>query len=293
MAVHARLAELVAARGDEVFADPGEFRAALEDYLTDDEITPGDRNVLVDAVRLGAVRRLLELLDQGSDPRASVNEAGIALARERGSDDARRSLRATAQLGYAVGRLDEDVVRDFELAMPPPPPPPPGTATRDATHLAPPHPAPAAPTQSGVRRHLVALAGGLLVVLGLVGVGVWWFLLRADSPEEVLEKWFAARSCEDAAEWMTGAAADSIEAEIELGDESGLCATFADYASEYNVEDADERGDRATLTVEGVQHYDGSDESVPDERDFNATFDLRRIDGEWLVSNIDWTYTDE
>lgn len=310
MTLQDRLAELVAVRGAGIVADPNEFRAALDDYLTDDEIEPGDRNVLVDAVRLGAVRRLLELLDQGGEPHAAVNEAGAALARERGSDDPARSRRATALLGFALGRLDDAVVRSFDgaaAAASTPPPPPlasPRPAPPPAAPVAPPPAAPIppptrviaapepAPAGRGSRRVLLAVTGGVVLLL-VVGALGWWFLLRSESPEDGLEEWFAARTCEAAADRMTGPAEETIQAELDAGDGSELCSTFGDYASEYEVTSVDERGDRATVEVEGTQYYDGSNESTADERDFTAVFDLRRVDGEWLVSNLEWTYADE
>ncbi len=292
MTVHAHLARMVAARGADVLADPVEFRAALDDYLTDDEISPGDRNVLVDAVRLDAVRRLVDLLDHGSDPRAAVNEAGLALARERGSDDARRSLRATAQLGYAAGRLDDEVVREFDVATPAAPfpsPPQPSPEAFAPTHVIAPADAPRARSAG----RAVLLVGSGLALLLVVGAGVWWFLLRGGTPEDTVDEFFAAHSCEDAAELLTGAAAEQVQTEIDLGDDSTLCPTYGDYTSEYDVTEADDRGDRATVEVNGTQHYDGIDEAVADQRDFTAVFDLRRVDGEWLVSNVNWTYADE
>ena len=303
MTLQARLAELIDARGAEVLADPGEFRAALDDYLTDEEISPGDRNVLVDAVRLDAVRRLITLLDQGSDPRVAVNEAGLALARERGSDDARRSLRATALLGYAVGRIDEDVLRSFEITPGPPTPPPyvpdPASAvlapTRVVTPPPPPEPppvpspitAPTPETSSGGRKRLPILIGSGVALLVVVGLGVWWFMLRGETPEEGLEEWFDARTCEDAIERMTGSVKEQAQEQLDSG-EDGLCTSYSDYTAEYDVVSVDEDGDRATIKVEGTHYYDGTDESIPDEQELSATFDLARIDGEWLVSDIDW-----
>ena len=66
-----------------------------------------------------------------------------------------------------------------------------------------------------------------------------------------------------------------------------------EYSSSYEVTASEERGDRATVEVEGTQHYDGPSEDIADERDFTAVFDLRLVDDEWLVSNIVWTYADE
>lgn len=297
MTLEARLSELVATRGADVLGDPGEFRAALDDYLTDDEIEPGDRNVLTDAVRLGALRRLLELLGQGSDPRAAIIEAGSALARERGSDDAHRSLRATALLGYAAGRIDEQVLGSFatgsapivgQRALDPAPVP---TAPRTAAEGLPPTriaqfdvPAP------HNKRRWVWLCG-TLVLLVLAGAAVWWVVLRGGSPEETVKEWFGARSCEDEAELVTGAAADFLFEKMDAGPDDDYCATYADYRSDFEIDNVSVEGSSATVTAHGTQRYIGDDDSKKGPpRDFSTSFRLRLIDGEWLISNADTTY---
>ncbi len=110
MPIHESLQQLVAVRGPAVTDDHDELRGALDDFLAEDEATTGEVNLLVDAVRLGGLRRLLELLDNGSPPVMAIRDAAAALARDRGTDDVRRSAWSLAVLGYAVGRLDEDTV---------------------------------------------------------------------------------------------------------------------------------------------------------------------------------------
>lgn len=110
MALHETLRALVAARGPAVVEDAEEFRGALDDFLTEDEATTGELNLLVDAVRLGAVRRLVDSVRQGADPNAAVPEAGAMLARDRGTEDQARSAWAVAVIGYGLGVVDADAV---------------------------------------------------------------------------------------------------------------------------------------------------------------------------------------
>ena len=58
MNLHEQLRDLVERQGTGVVETPEAFRAALDDFLTEDEATLGELNLLGDAVRLGAVDRL-------------------------------------------------------------------------------------------------------------------------------------------------------------------------------------------------------------------------------------------
>lgn len=128
MALQESLRSLVLARGVEVLADADEFRAALDDYLAEEEATRGEVNLLVDTVRLGALGRLWHLLDQGGDPRVAVATVADELARDRGTDDPARPRWALAVLTYAGSRFDEEQVRralaDAGTAPTPSAPPP-------------------------------------------------------------------------------------------------------------------------------------------------------------------------
>jgi hypothetical protein len=133
----------------------------------------------------------------------------------------------------------------------------------------------------------------VVLLLVVAGVGVWWFLLRGESPEDGVDKWFAARSCRAFADRMTGTALHDLQPELDAGSDSDFCSSLPDFSEDYDITSVDERGDRATVDVKGTQHYDGSDDSIADERDFTVKLDLRLIDGEWLVSNADWHYVDQ
>lgn len=113
MALHESLRDLVSMRGPGVVDEAEELRGALDDFLAEDEATVGELNLLVDAVRLGALRRVLDVLEHGAHPPAAIQEAGAALARDRGTDDPTRSCWAIAALCFALSKTDESLVRAF------------------------------------------------------------------------------------------------------------------------------------------------------------------------------------
>ncbi len=113
MALHDSLRDLVSVRGAGVVDEAEEFRGVLDDFLAEDEATLGELNLLVDAVRLGALRRVLDVMAHGAAPEAAIREAGAALARDRGTDDPARSCWALASLCFALGKVDEPMVRSF------------------------------------------------------------------------------------------------------------------------------------------------------------------------------------
>lgn len=133
MNLHELLRDLVARQGPSVVESAEGFRAALDDFLTEDEATTGELNLLVDAVRIGGVQRLHSIIEHGGDPRAAIAEAGDAVARDRGTDDFARCRWAVGIVGYALGWVE---VADIPPESVPAPPP------------APPAPAPTAPTPS-------------------------------------------------------------------------------------------------------------------------------------------------
>jgi hypothetical protein len=108
--LHEQLRSLVSQHGTGIADNADQFRAALDDYLTEEDATQGELNLLVDAVRLGGVERLLTMLDNGADPDAAVREAGGELARDRSSDE-QRARWAVATMAYALGRVGIAVVR--------------------------------------------------------------------------------------------------------------------------------------------------------------------------------------
>lgn len=153
MALHHSLRDLVSVRGAGVVEEAEEFRGVLDDFLAEDEATLGELNLLVDAVRLGALRRVLDVMANGAAAQAAIREAGAALARDRGTDDPTRSCWALASLCFALGKADEAMVRSFlgdtgTMAAPGRPSPPggpapdpvvsgPGTAERPTTESLP------------------------------------------------------------------------------------------------------------------------------------------------------------
>ena len=133
MALHDQLRTLLDTHGASILDTAEGFRAALDDFLTEDEATAGEVNLLVDAVRLGSVDRMVALLDQGATPDAAVAEAGAQLARDRDTDP-KRAHWALTTLGYALRRMDATIPAvTIEPEPPEPigtPPPRPAGATR-------------------------------------------------------------------------------------------------------------------------------------------------------------------
>jgi Tol biopolymer transport system component len=187
--LHALLRELVDRQGPGVVETAEVFRAALDDFLTEDEATTGELNLLVDAVRLGAVARLVSILDHGGDPAAAIQEAGDAMARDRGTEDTTRSRWAVAALGFALGRLDEGQVRSTPIQpsqRPAPPPteraPGPGPVTLGDRapervtwdHATAPPPSP--PPRPVSRRRTWPVVAAIVVLALAAGSVVGWIL---------------------------------------------------------------------------------------------------------------------
>src|SRR5690606_31145816 len=95
--------------GPSVLEDPDAFHAALEDVL-DVSVGEGERNLLVDAVRLGGYDTLVSTVRHGGGPAAAVDRAGARLARDRGGEVTSASW-AVACLGYAAGLVPVSEVR--------------------------------------------------------------------------------------------------------------------------------------------------------------------------------------
>ncbi|WP_183094423.1 TolB family protein [Nocardioides stalactiti] len=149
--IHDSLRELVEVRGPGVVADADELRGALDDFLAEDEATLGEINLLVDAVRLGALRRVREVIGHGAPAEDAIRQAGDALSRDRGTDDPIRSCWALASLLFAIGVVEASLVRMFRAGLgtvpaPAPPSAPHGRAPEPApAPAAPPAPAPERP----------------------------------------------------------------------------------------------------------------------------------------------------
>ncbi len=209
MHLHEHLHDLVARQGPSVVDTAEAFRAALDDFLTEDEATTGELNLLVDAVRLGAVDRLGSILDHGGSAPAAVSEAGDGFARDRGTDDLPRCRWAVAVVGYALGLLEEaDVPPTGPQSIPilapqtspttPPSPPPP----RESERPAPPAPAtahtprtfpstedleprPISVTPGPPRRGAARVALAALMVAAIAVAAVFagmWLASRDDDP---------------------------------------------------------------------------------------------------------------
>ena len=154
MELHERLRRLARDFGVEIFNDGDTLRGAVDDYVPEDEATNGEINLLVDAIRLGAIQRMVSILDADGSPESAVEGAGDLLARERGTADVAGSRWACAVLGFALGRVDESKIRRYRTS--PSSPPPVLGAELDPPPTA---PAPPAPEWPAERQNLAAAAG--------------------------------------------------------------------------------------------------------------------------------------
>ena len=118
MELHDNLYALGLQLGRDVFDDPESFRGALDDFLDEGDASTGDINLLVDAVRLGAFRSMVSILDSGADAPRAIEEAGNRLARDRGSADVAGAQWACAVLGFAVGKIGDADVRRYRTQTP-------------------------------------------------------------------------------------------------------------------------------------------------------------------------------
>lgn len=198
------LTALVEHAGRGVLDDATSFGAALDDYVSPEAASRGVLNLLVDAVRQGALDRLLRDIDHGGDPARAVAASGDQLARDRAATDVGPSRWAVALLGYAAGAVDRSVLDAQaapETASPPaappparppvasPPPPLPPTARPAAPPVAAPRwsPGPATPAgypaqQPARRRTGLVVAGVLLAVVVIAGAVVSAVVLTRDEP---------------------------------------------------------------------------------------------------------------
>lgn len=183
MALHHALRDLVSRLGPGTIEDADTLLGTLDDYVEDDDADPAALELLADAVRHGVLPRLSGLLDNGADPATAVATAGAALATRRGSDE-RAARWAAAALGYAAGRIDDQLVGAAHAAwqaglptrhgapLPPPapsdtaPPPPPAPAPAPTPAPAPappgpPHPARDPERTGRVRRTAVQESTGI------------------------------------------------------------------------------------------------------------------------------------
>lgn len=118
MKIHEELREIVVAHGPGIFSDHIGFAGLLDDVLSATDATPGQANLLVDAVRYGAVPRLQRTTQTGAEPELAVTEVGQKVAELRGGHDLVAANWACAVLGYALGSVPEPVLARFPAPGP-------------------------------------------------------------------------------------------------------------------------------------------------------------------------------
>lgn len=182
MSLHHELADLVHNAGPLVLEDADALRAALDDFLAEHAASEGEVNLLVDAVRLGAVSRFVDQLGHGADAALAVDLHGDRLASARGTQEASGARWALAALGYALGMVDEEeVLRRAAQRGPAPAPPAHPAPLASPAMPAPPTLRPPQDVQTlggetprTSRAPLALIAIAVVVVIGMVaGLGFW------------------------------------------------------------------------------------------------------------------------
>ncbi len=186
MGLHHTLRDAVDTYGRQILVNADAFRAVLDDVVDEGEASPGELNLVVDAVRFGAVDQLIRLVDTGASPERAVHEVGGIVASRRGGADPRATSWACSVVGYALGRVPEGVVSALRTSqantaapMPPRHAPPtvaprPYAAPTQAAYLhpvqGPSYGVPLPPAGRPGRRRLgLALAAGAVALVVAVG----------------------------------------------------------------------------------------------------------------------------
>lgn len=107
------LRELVDQHSPRIYDDPAAFAGLLDDVLSESDATPGQANLLVDAVRFGAVPRLARAAGTGAEPERVVDEVAGRVAELRGGSDLVAARWATAVLGHSIRALPPDLAAEL------------------------------------------------------------------------------------------------------------------------------------------------------------------------------------
>ena len=116
MELHDHMYSLGLQLGRQVFDDADGFRGALDDFLDEGAASTGDINLLVDAVRLGAYRSMVTMLDSGADAQRAIQFArstpgvGTALVGMKGLDHVEENGRV-ARVPPAAGETIRKLFR--------------------------------------------------------------------------------------------------------------------------------------------------------------------------------------
>lgn len=305
MEIHLAVRDIVGQVGRAVLRDPDQFRAVLDDVLDEDAADVGEVNLLVDAVRFDTVGQLIRLLDSDADATRAVGTAGSAFARLRGGADPRAATWACAVLGFAIGRVPEQVVLDLAPRrwsvdppstppssptiapppVPPPPPPPPPAAGTRAITAAPVMSVPA-PSPRGSTGKIVAIVGLViaLIAAGYLGWRFFWPRGGAGSPEEAAENIVTSAAEQDLVGLIDMLSPGETEGLDDVYDELRERAEDEELVEDDGITDAidielsdlefevDERGDDLALVtlVDGEYDVSWDPEKLPDRLEFLA-----------------------
>lgn len=114
MPLHRILRDLVHTVGPAAMDDADALRGLLDDYFADSDASPAEIAMLVEAVRSGALARLVDLISHHALPDQALDIAGALLSDTTGTDRAGARW-AVSSLGFGLGVIDEAHVETAHL----------------------------------------------------------------------------------------------------------------------------------------------------------------------------------
>ncbi|CAM3988148.1 DUF2510 domain-containing protein [Smaragdicoccus niigatensis] len=142
-------------------------------------------------------------------------------------------------------------------------------------------------------RRLPLILGLVAAVVAMVGIGggaAAYLLTRGPSPEDVVQQWLVAKTCEEEKKLVTGKELDRVQANLNSHDDEITC-DYSDWDySDYTVDSSNIDGSDAKFTVTGTWHYRGTDPDADKEGGFEIHMQLTKLDDGWKIKGMQWCH---